>query len=96
MGGRALPADWTIGTITLAVFERTLATALVLDRVQPSRGPGGSRLELQANVAPASPDASRNRTLLCDGARIDALDETAEKLSLFWNLPVVYESSEDD
>jgi hypothetical protein len=78
------------------VFERTPPSALVLVRVEPARGSGGSLLYFRPRP-PATSLGERGLDIeLRGGGRMDSLDGTADRLSRFWNLPIVFESALDD
>ena len=95
-------ADGTDGRIGLStrsqslVFERAPTSSIVLVRVAPAKGPGGSLLELQTSPPPTPIEGPKFRAQLTSGSQMDSLDATADLLSRFWSLPVVFESAFDD
>ena len=77
------------------VAPRSPEARLVLVRIEPGRGSGGSALGLDLRPeAPRFPGA--DRVHLLHGDKQDSLDVAAYLLSTFWDLPLAHETTVDD
>jgi hypothetical protein len=78
------------------VLRGTPKRCLILVRLAPARGPGGSVLLFQSDEPrnPARP--YDERTTLLEGGAPDALDPTAARLSALWGLELREEEGFDD
>jgi hypothetical protein len=66
---------------TTALFERGTQPSLILSKLEPARGPGGASLRVKATVEAES-------ISIFQSPATHGLDALAEKIAVFWELPL--------
>jgi hypothetical protein len=85
---------WRAGPL-VAVFERSLGPSLLLERAQPARSAGYSRLVLRLHN-PFSLEHEPADTVVLTGDKTNTLDRVAPDVSAFWECPIRSEEFADD
>jgi hypothetical protein len=84
------------GTMESLVFGRTSKTRLILVRLEPARGPGGSRLYVETEPSPDPSRPYNTRTMILAGETPETLDIITQRLSRLWTAVVVEDTALDD